>query len=71
MMFTTMLTCPNCGWKSVEAIPEHFDRDYVNCDNCHQMLERGDGDCCVFRTIGDAPCRCELHPGLSVAQVSG
>ncbi|GGE59672.1 GDCCVxC domain-containing (seleno)protein [Actibacterium pelagium] len=53
---TSQITCPNCGAKSLEAMPEDACQWFYNCKACGTLLKPLPGDCCVFCSYGTVPC---------------
>jgi hypothetical protein len=52
----SLITCPHCGFQSLEAMPLDECTYFYNCGCCHQLLTPKRGDCCVFCSYGDTPC---------------
>jgi len=50
------LTCPHCGTRMVETMPQDSCVFFHECRGCGAMLQPGPGDCCVFCSHGDVPC---------------
>ena len=50
------LTCPNCGHRAREAMPEDRCLYFYDCAGCGALLRPLDGDCCVFCSYADVPC---------------
>ncbi|WP_250829440.1 GDCCVxC domain-containing (seleno)protein [Marinobacter sediminum] len=50
------ITCPGCGHKEVETMPEDACQYFYECKNCKALLKPKPGDCCVFCSYGDTPC---------------
>ncbi|MGH1462078.1 MAG: GDCCVxC domain-containing (seleno)protein [Neptuniibacter sp.] len=50
------ITCPECGHKEVETMPEDFCQFFYDCKGCKALLKPKAGDCCVFCSYGDTPC---------------
>ncbi len=50
------ITCPKCGYKSIEALPTEVCQIKYTCKSCSAILYPKDGDCCVFCTYGDHKC---------------
>ncbi|MFN3428187.1 MAG: GDCCVxC domain-containing (seleno)protein [Candidatus Thermochlorobacter sp.] len=55
MLYST-LTCPNCGYKTQEAMPEAACWYFYVCENCKTLLKPKPGDCCVFCSYGSVKC---------------
>jgi len=50
------LTCPHCGRRDMETMPENACVFFHECPGCGAMLRPKPGDCCVFCSYGDVPC---------------
>jgi hypothetical protein len=50
------ITCPNCGARSHEQMPEDACLYFYRCTQCGFRLKPKEGDCCVFCSYGDVPC---------------
>lgn len=50
------LTCPNCGYRSTEAMPIDACIFFHVCGGCATRLTPRAGDCCVFCSYGSVPC---------------
>jgi hypothetical protein len=50
------LTCPQCGYQSVEEMPSNACRFFYTCGSCGEGLKPRPGDCCVFCSYGTVPC---------------
>lgn len=50
------ITCPECGFKSVETMPTDACQWFYECKNCHKVLRPKEGDCCVFCSYGTVAC---------------
>jgi hypothetical protein len=51
-----VITCPLCGAKAVETMPEDACQHFYRCTGCGQTLKPLDGDCCVFCSYGKTLC---------------
>ena len=56
MNLESEITCPKCGFKSVEKMPEDACQWYYECKHCKALLTPLKGDCCVFCSYGTYPC---------------
>ncbi|WP_242206626.1 GDCCVxC domain-containing (seleno)protein [Aestuariivivens insulae] len=56
IIFKSEITCPNCGYKRVEAMPLNACQFFYECDNCKKIIKPKKGDCCVFCSYGTVPC---------------
>ena len=50
------ITCPVCGHKVVELMPEDSCAHFYECKNCKVILKPKKGDCCIFCSYGTVPC---------------
>ena len=50
------LTCPHCGFVSVELMPEDACVFFHECLGCNALLRPKPGDCCVFCSFGSVKC---------------
>jgi len=50
------LTCPVCGFVSVELMPTDACVFFHECAGCHTRLRAKAGDCCVFCSYGSVKC---------------
>ena len=50
------ITCPACGFRAEETMPEDACLWYYECRGCGTLLRPKPGDCCVFCSYGDVPC---------------
>ncbi|MCT8971946.1 GDCCVxC domain-containing (seleno)protein [Microbaculum marinisediminis] len=53
---TSTLTCPKCGHRQSEEMPDNACVYFYECTGCHALLRPRPGDCCVFCSYGDVPC---------------
>jgi hypothetical protein len=51
-----VITCPRCGTKAVEPMPENACLHFYRCTGCGGTLRPLDGDCCVFCSYSDDRC---------------
>jgi hypothetical protein len=56
LVLESMLTCPECGYKSREAMPTDACQYFYDCKGCGALLKPKPGDCCVFCSYGDVKC---------------
>ncbi len=56
VVLTSTLTCPHCGFKSVETMPLNACIYFHDCPGCGALLRPRAGDCCVFCSYGSVPC---------------
>jgi hypothetical protein len=52
----SLLTCPHCGHRRVEQMPEDACIYFYECQGCHRRLKPLPGDCCVFCSYGSLKC---------------
>ncbi len=50
------ITCPACGYRSVETMPTDACLYFYTCKRCGLEMKPRRGDCCVFCSYGDVPC---------------
>lgn len=50
------LTCPHCGFASLETMPSDACVFFHECAGCHALLSPKPGDCCVFCSYGSVKC---------------
>ena len=55
-IWESVLTCPTCGSKHSERMPENACLYFYDCSRCGTVLKPRDGDCCVFCSYGTVPC---------------
>ena len=53
---TSVITCPECGYKKQEILPTDVCLIRYTCEKCHIELLPKNGDCCVFCTYGTHKC---------------
>ncbi|MFD2531262.1 GDCCVxC domain-containing (seleno)protein [Gracilimonas halophila] len=53
---SSTITCPLCGNKASEAMPEDSCHFFWECPGCGEIIKPKQGDCCVFCSYGDADC---------------
>lgn len=53
---TSVITCPQCGFRKEEEMPIDACQFFYRCPNCEQVLKPLAGDCCVFCSYGSVPC---------------
>jgi len=52
----SVLTCPHCGFVSVEIMPADACVFFHDCAGCHARLRPKPGDCCIFCSYGSIKC---------------
>lgn len=50
------LTCPKCGHKQQEEIPEASCVPFYICNGCKETIKAQGEDCCVFCSYADKKC---------------
>jgi len=61
------ITCPVCGHRKAETMPEDSCQYFYDCENCKTVLKPKPGDCCVYCSYGDAPCPPKQAEGAGCA----
>ena len=56
MELESVLTCPRCGHRKREQMPENACQFFYECEGCQELLRPRPGDCCVFCSFGSVPC---------------
>ncbi len=56
IVYDSVLTCPVCGHKKQEKMPDNTCQWFYECEHCHTLLKPNKGDCCVFCSFGTRPC---------------
>jgi hypothetical protein len=52
----SVLTCPHCGFATMETMPTDACQFFYECANCKTVLRPKPGDCCVFCSYGSVEC---------------
>ncbi|WP_302050869.1 GDCCVxC domain-containing (seleno)protein [Vibrio coralliilyticus] len=52
----SILTCPKCGFSSLEFMPDNACVYFYECKSCGELLKPLAGNCCVFCSYGTIPC---------------
>src|SRR3546814_15381 len=52
----SVITCPNCGHKKEEIMPDDTCVYFYECENCGSHLKPLEGDCCVYCSYGSVKC---------------
>lgn len=55
-ILASVLSCPACGARTEETMPEDACVIRWECPGCGTVLRPRDGDCCVFCSHGSVPC---------------
>jgi len=66
----TTLTCPGCGFRKDETMPEDESVYFYTCESCKRVLKPIFGDCCVFCSYGTVICPIEQRRALNDASES-
>lgn len=53
---TSILTCPECGYKKEEIMPTDSCQFFYECTYCKKILKPKAGDCCVYCSYGSVKC---------------
>jgi hypothetical protein len=56
VMTTSTITCPLCGYRTVETMPVNACQFFYDCLGCGAVLRPKAGDCCVFCSYGTVRC---------------
>lgn len=56
VVLTSELSCPECGARHRESMPEDSCQWFWRCPDCGALLKPKPGDCCVFCSYGSVPC---------------
>ena len=56
LVLNSTITCPHCGHRKVEPMPEDACMFFYACESCKARLRPSAGDCCVFCSYGDIKC---------------
>lgn len=56
VILKSIITCPVCGYKKEESMPENACQFFYECENCKTLLKPKKGDCCVFCSYGNIKC---------------
>jgi len=57
IIIESTLTCPDCGHQKTEQMPTDACQYFYKCEQCQKILKPKAGDCCVFCSYGNVPCR--------------
>ncbi|HSA87064.1 MAG TPA: GDCCVxC domain-containing (seleno)protein [Nitrospira sp.] len=52
----SVLTCPRCGNRSNQEMPQNACIVFFRCPSCKTVLRPLSGDCCVFCSYGSVKC---------------
>lgn len=56
IVLQSIITCPNCGHRKEETMPDEACAFFYSCENCGKILKPKEGDCCVYCSYGLVPC---------------
>ncbi|MES9904601.1 MAG: GDCCVxC domain-containing (seleno)protein [Sedimenticola sp.] len=56
VILESTISCPECGHKEKERMPEDACQYFYECKGCGSLLRPLKGDCCVFCSFADVPC---------------
>lgn len=56
IVLQSVVTCPLCGYQSLETMAENACAIGYDCKGCGARLNPLAGDCCVFCSYGSVPC---------------
>ena len=56
VILESTLTCPQCGYATLENMPVDSCHFFHECIHCHAVLRPKAGDCCVFCSYGSVKC---------------
>ena len=56
LLLQSELTCPQCGHRREETMPQDACLFFYECLGCGELLRPNAGDCCVFCSFGSVPC---------------
>ena len=70
IILQTTVTCPSCGTRRDETMPEGESVYFYTCTNCKRVLKPIFGDCCVFCSYGTVICPTEQRRALDDASES-
>jgi len=54
--YTSVVTCPSCGYSKEETMPGDSCQFFYECENCKTILRPKSGDYCVFCSFGSIKC---------------
>jgi hypothetical protein len=56
VVMESLLTCPHCGFASLETMPSDACQFFYECKQCKAVLRPKAGDCCVYCSYGSVKC---------------
>ena len=66
IIHTSVLTCPHCGTRHLETMPEYSCAISYQCAGCGAVLRPLPGDCCIYCSYGSLPC-----PAIQIERRNG
>ena len=70
IVLQSTLTCPSCGHRKEETMPEDQCVYFYTCDSCKRVLKPIFGDCCVYCSYATVICPTEQRRALEDASES-
>ena len=61
------VTCPHCGHRQSETMPENACVILYDCKGCGASLRPLEEDCCVFCSYGSVPCPTASRTGMAAS----
>ena len=61
------ITCPQCGLRKAEEMPNDACQFFYECEGCGAILGPKAGYCCVFCSCGSIPCPSIQHERWAAA----
>lgn len=55
-ILNSTITCPHCGFRKLERMPEDACMFFYACESCGARLKPKPGDCCVFCSFDSVRC---------------
>ena len=56
IQLTSVITCPECGFKKEEIMPADSCQFFYECTSCGKILKPKARDCCVYCSYGSVKC---------------
>lgn len=56
VILESVITCPHCGFATLETMPTDACPFFYECLNCMTLLRPNPEDCCVFCSFGSVTC---------------
>jgi hypothetical protein len=67
IVLKTLMTCPACGLRCEETMPDGLCVSFYTCPRCAKLLKPIYGDCCVFCSYASVICPNEQRRALEEA----